>query len=1063
MSIQSLFKSAVFFSIAFLFATPAFGAQSGSGNTTLNGCTINTAYISQGNLYIRFSANNLCGSIEVFDSLGNTHLAWSAVNTYSGSPSLYSAASMENGVIFIPTPYLEAGNPVTFTIRAHNPSGAWSDYSEAVVTYDGGLTTGCILKTFSYTVSGPGVPDNVVYDYTHSAYGGWICIPVFNGVQNLNSPITTNFQGGVNTMAVWAVPPGIGVGGTGSFVSDAVVFNYPGGSGGGGGTIPTTIEVDIVGLPNPNSASWSMAPGAYSGSGNATVDVSSSVGSGRTYTISPAGTASGCSLLNVLNSDGGGSSMTVYPGATQGFTVYYSCVNNPTVDIKADNSDGPIFLTPSQASNLTWTSTNSTSCSASGSWSGSKALTGSESTGALTTGSYSYVITCNNGAAYVSDSVEINVSGTPPPAPTITVSTSSTCASVDISWSGYNTALSTGFKLYRNGVLVATLGNQTSYTDSGLSAGSYTYTVKAFNGVGDSTSSNSSSATASAQCVNPVPVVTLTANPTSTSDGDTTLSWSATNNPTSCTASNNKSISTWNGSKSPTGVSQLITSITSTTIFSLYCTNGSGPSATVNVTVTYVPKVQKPVVTLSASPNPTNEGLSSILTWTASNSPTSCTAAGGNAQWTGSITPTAGGTRTITNITSAGANTFTLYCNNASGKSNTASVTIGVTSDPINLSVNLTANPMSVTSGGNTVLTWDPVLNATNCTANTFSPINPQWSGQSKSVAGGSQTITNLTQTTTFTLACSGNGGVMGQNSKTVTVSSGTATLNVTSNNASGSWSISPGGIVGTGTSGSSTVTPNSGGTVYTISPNSIPNYSAAVSSTRNGVSGGGSAVTVFPGDTVTYAITYSSSGPTFDYLLSNPGTLTITKGSSPVTGQKNAGKTTTQGTAQQVDTDLTGLPSGVSVTYANRSCSPNPTCTTGMTFTVDPSASVGTYPLVLKGTTSGLADKTQNFNLVIANSSPLDVNVSSNPSSTAQVGQQVTWTCTPSGGSGVYTYTWSGTGVPSPAPTASSFTTTYSTVGAKTVICTVNDGTQSVGSLERAVQVSVNPIFIEF
>lgn len=1056
MSIKSFYKSILFLSLVFLFAVPAFGAKEGAGNTTANGCTINNAYLGQNNLRIRFSINRYCGSIEVFDSLGNTHLSFSASNP----SALYYASSEENGLVYVPISYIQTGNPVTFTIRAHNPNDWW-DYSETSVTYGGGYSTGCILNEFSYTVSSPSIPNRVNYTYVSNA-NGYVCVPVFNGVQNLNSPITSNFQSGINTMAVWAVPPGLGVGSPGSFVSDYVAFNYPGGSGSGGGGAPdTAIDVSVTGLADPNSASWSISPGSYSGSGNSSVNVTSTVLDGRTYTISP-NSVPGCSVT-VSNTDGGGSSMTVYPGNSKGFNIFYSCVNPPTVDIKADNSDGPVFLTSGQSSNLTWTSTNATSCSASGSWSGSKSTSGNQTTGALTTGTYTYTLTCNNGATFVSDFVEINVSGTPPPAPTITASTSGTCASVDISWSGYNTSLSTGFKVYRNGVLIATLGNQTSYTDSGLSAGSYTYTVRAFNGVGDSPISNSSSASASAQCAGSAPAVTLSANPMTT-DSNSTLTWTTTNSPSSCTASNNSSLPSWSGGKSTAGGSQTITNITATTTFSLYCTNAFGQSLTRSVTVNYRGNTSvAPVVTLTASPNPVSEGFSSVLTWSATNNPTSCTASGGHPQWSGSITPPSGGTKTITNISSADVNLFRLQCTNGKS-SNIASVTINVTSDPVPLSVAIRANPSSVTSGGNTVLTWDPVLNATNCTANTFNPINGQWSGQSKSVSGGTQTITNLTQTTNFTLACTNsNNGSSGSGSALVTVTPATATLNVTSNNSSGSWSISPGGIVGSGTSGNSTVTPNSAGTVYTISPNSISGYTATVLSTRNGVSGGGSAVTVFPGDTVTYAITYTASGPTFNYTLSNPGNITITKGSSPVTGQVNTSKLLTQGTTQLVDTDITGLPSGVSVTYANKSCNPNPSCTTGITFTVDPSAAVGTYPLVLRGISSGLADKTQNFNLVIANATPLSVNVSSNPSSTARVGDTVTWTCTASGGSGSYTYTWSGTGIPSPAPTTSSFTITYQTVGSKTAVCTVNDGTQSAGSLERAVQVSVNPIFIEF
>jgi len=44
-------------------------------------------------------------------------------------------------------------------------------------------------------------------------------------------------------------------------------------------------------------------------------------------------------------------------------------------------------VTSGQGTTLTWSATNATSCSASGGWSGTKAVSGTESTGALTSNS----------------------------------------------------------------------------------------------------------------------------------------------------------------------------------------------------------------------------------------------------------------------------------------------------------------------------------------------------------------------------------------------------------------------------------------------------------------------------------------------------------------------------------------------------------------------------------------------------------------------------------------------------------------------------------------------------
>ena len=81
----------------------------------------------------------------------------------------------------------------------------------------------------------------------------------------------------------------------------------------------------------------------------------------------------------------------------------------PTVDIKANGSDGPVSVSYNTSANLTWTSANATSCVASGNWSGSKTISGSESTGNLT-GSKVYTITCTGAGGTAYDSVTVNVS-----------------------------------------------------------------------------------------------------------------------------------------------------------------------------------------------------------------------------------------------------------------------------------------------------------------------------------------------------------------------------------------------------------------------------------------------------------------------------------------------------------------------------------------------------------------------------------------------------------------------------------------------------------------------------
>jgi uncharacterized repeat protein (TIGR01451 family) len=111
----------------------------------------------------------------------------------------------------------------------------------------------------------------------------------------------------------------------------------------------------------------------------------------------------------------------------------------PTVDIKANDSDGPIDIAYNTAATLTWTSSNANSCSASGDWSGAKAVSGSESTGNLTSAK-TYTITCTGAGGSAVDSVTVNVGAepvTPPASPTVDIKANNSDGPITIS---YNTA-----------------------------------------------------------------------------------------------------------------------------------------------------------------------------------------------------------------------------------------------------------------------------------------------------------------------------------------------------------------------------------------------------------------------------------------------------------------------------------------------------------------------------------------------------------------------------------------------------------------------------------------------
>src|SRR5882672_2047029 len=82
----------------------------------------------------------------------------------------------------------------------------------------------------------------------------------------------------------------------------------------------------------------------------------------------------------------------------------------PTASLAAN----PSSIASGGSSTLAWSSTNATSCFASGAWSGVKGTSGSQPTGALTA-SGNYSLTCTGSGGGTSASASVTVSGAPPP------------------------------------------------------------------------------------------------------------------------------------------------------------------------------------------------------------------------------------------------------------------------------------------------------------------------------------------------------------------------------------------------------------------------------------------------------------------------------------------------------------------------------------------------------------------------------------------------------------------------------------------------------------------------
>ena len=108
----------------------------------------------------------------------------------------------------------------------------------------------------------------------------------------------------------------------------------------------------------------------------------------------------------------------------------------PTVSISAN----PISVVSGSSSSLTWSSTDATSCEAHIGWAGTRATSGSASTGALV-GTTVYLLICDGPGGSANQSVTVAVTATPP-APSVTVTATPTTvpsgASTSLSWSSLN-------------------------------------------------------------------------------------------------------------------------------------------------------------------------------------------------------------------------------------------------------------------------------------------------------------------------------------------------------------------------------------------------------------------------------------------------------------------------------------------------------------------------------------------------------------------------------------------------------------------------------------------------
>lgn len=209
----------------------------------------------------------------------------------------------------------------------------------------------------------------------------------------------------------------------------------------------------------------------------------------------------------------------------------------------------------------------------------------------------------------------------------------------------------------------------------------------------------------------------------------TTLAW-ASNNASTCQAEG--SLPGWSGVKATTGSEVLRPSPAGTYEARLACSDARGRSDSASITIT-VSGAAVDVLTFSASPSNLLTGGSTTLSWTSSNA-LSCSGSGTLPGWAAS-SKAVNGSQALSGL-AAGSYTATLACIDDEGRSDSLTLTVGVTSVPPSISIDsFAADPSVLDLGGSTTLSWTST-GASSCLAQGDLP---GWTGTQ--LADGTKTL----------------------------------------------------------------------------------------------------------------------------------------------------------------------------------------------------------------------------------------------------------------------------------------------------------------------------------
>ena len=794
---------------------------------------------------------------------------------------------------------LSWGSDASTSCAASDGTGAWSGTMPASSI---GTSTGAINAVGSYTFTltcmgpgGAGSPSSVTVNVINPSSGA-ASIDAFTAASN-------NVSTGQGTTLLWATSNassctasgGSGFdswGGTvatasagtaiGPFTAAGIYTYTLNCTGAGGASGPSSVTVNVSTPPaQATVTSFIATPATLQAGGSALLSWTTS---GATSCAASGGPGTGSwtgaePTLSVGTSTGAITTPGSYTyiltctgaagvGPSSSAIVNVTSAPPPAAAVSSFTAT-PNSIVVGQSTSLAWSTTNATSCTATGGtqsdgWNGSvgTASTGT-STGAINTaGVYTYFLTCTGpGGTSPTQSVVLDVTAAPP-APSIiafavTPATVQTGQSTIATWTSLNATSCTasggasgdgwGGAVAANSV-VTTVGPEST-------AGNFTYSLTC-TGPGGTSPASSASLTVTTTPVAPT-IGSFTASPVAIQTGGSTkLSWNTTN-AISCAASGGTSGDGWTGNvgTSSTGTTVGPINAAGIYIYTLTCTGAGGATSTASAIVTVTTATPPAsIVSFLATPTTTTTGGSVILTWVTSGA-SACTASGGTGSdgWSGSQSTTTLG-QTVGPLNTAGVYVYTLNCTGPGGASSPYSASVTVTSaTPAATVGSFGAAPTSVSVGQSTALAWTS-SNATSCTA-TGGTGADGWSG-AEAPSSTSTTVGPYTTTgsVTYTLTCTGAGGTSAPVSTTVTVVPATPQQPTVSLKANGhsTLSVQTGTTVPmTWTSSNATACTASGGTGSDGWSGSEP------------VSTGSGSVSIGPISTPgTYAYTLTCSGP---------------------------------------------------------------------------------------------------------------------------------------------------------------------------------------------------------